>query len=664
MDRPETIAVKYEPMTVDSPSSSSAAVAIDNKPTRPQKLVVLADLNFNPPESDDPDSSIQVPTPPSITMLSNEESNQDGGSLACKEVEPGELEAKKISKVGKCRSRSKIEGSSDCGVDADGDQANQGVSASREEKISNLKMGLIHVARKMPRNAHAHFILGLMFQRLGQSQKAIPEYEKAEEILLGCEPEIARPELLLLVQMHHGQCLLLDGFADSESVKEIEGEELEEILSKLKDSMKLDVRQAVVWNTLGLMLLKAGCLMSAISVLSSLLALVPDNYDCLTNLGVAYLQSGDLELSAKCFQDLVLKDHNHPAALINYAAELLCKHSSTVAGAGANGGPGSFEDQKAHLNVAKECLLAAVRADPKSAHAWVNLASSYYMMGDHRSSSKCLEKAAKLDPNCMATRFAVAVQRIKDAERSQDPSDQLSWAGNEMASVIREGESVPIDPPIAWAGLAMAHKAHHEIAAAFVADRNELTEMEERAMYSLKQAVTEDPEDAVRWHQLGLHCLCSQQYKLSQKYLKAAVSRSRECSYAWSNLGISLHLSDEQSEAEEVYKRALAVSTEDHQAHATFSNLGNLYRQKKQYELSKAMFSKALDLKPGYAPAYNNLGLVFVAERRWEEAKFCFEKALEADSLLDAAQSNLLKATAMSRLCTCFASSTVVRDSS
>lgn len=72
--------------------------------------------------------------------LSNEESNQDGGLLTCKEVEPGELEAKKISKVGKCRSRSKIEGSSDCGVDADGDQASQGVPASREEKISNLKM--------------------------------------------------------------------------------------------------------------------------------------------------------------------------------------------------------------------------------------------------------------------------------------------------------------------------------------------------------------------------------------------------------------------------------------------------------------------------------------------------------------------------------------------
>ncbi|XP_010444205.1 PREDICTED: probable UDP-N-acetylglucosamine--peptide N-acetylglucosaminyltransferase SPINDLY [Camelina sativa] len=656
MDRSETIAVKHEPMTVDSPAS------IERPPlARPPKLVVLADLNFNPPEADDIDSSIQIPTPP-IARLNNEENYQEGSTLTCKEVEPGEVDAKKSSKVGKCRSRSKIEGSSDCGVDADGDQANQGVPASREEKISNLKMGLIHVARKMPKNAHAHFILGLMFQRLGQSQKAIPEYEKAEEILLGCEPEIARPELLLLVQIHHGQCILLDGFGDTDSFKELEGDELEEILSKLKDSIKLDVRQAAVWNTLGLMLLKAGCLMSAISVLSSLLALVPDNYDCLANLGVAYLQSGDMELAAKCFQDLVLKDHNHPAALINYAAELLCKHSSTVAGAGANGGTGASEDQKACMNVAKECLLAALRSDPKSAHTWVNLANSYYMMGDHRSSSKCLEKAAKLDPNCMATRFAVAVQRIKDAERSQDASDQLSWATNEMASVIREGESVPIDPPIAWAGLAMAHKAQHEIAAAFVSDRNDLTEMEERAVYSLKQAITEDPEDAVRWHQLGLHSLCSQQYKVSQKYLKAAAGRSRECSYVWSNLGISLHLSDEHSEAEEVYKRALAVSTED-QAHTIFSNLGNLYRQKKQYEVSKAMFSKALELKPGYAPAYNNLGLVFVAERRWEEAKSCFEKSLEADSLLDAAQSNLLKATTMSRLCTCFSSSTVVRDS-
>lgn len=94
----------------------------------------------------------------------------------------------------------------------------------------------------------------------------------------------------------------------------------------------------------------------------------------------------------------------------------------------------------------------------------------------------------------------------------------------------------------------------------------------------------------------------------------------------------------------------MALATPD-QAHAIFSNLGNLYRQQKQYESAKAMFTKALELQPGYAPAFNNLGLVFVAEGRWGEAQFCFNKALEADPLLDAAKSNNIKALAMARLC-------------
>ena len=42
--------------------------------------------------------------------------------------------------------------------------------------------------------------------------------------------------------------------------------------------------------------------------------------------------SGNMELSEKCFQELILKDQNHPAALINYAAFLLCKYGSTVVG--------------------------------------------------------------------------------------------------------------------------------------------------------------------------------------------------------------------------------------------------------------------------------------------------------------------------------------------
>lgn len=114
-------------------------------------------------------------------------------------------------------------------------------------------------------------------------------------------------------------------------------------------------------------------------------------------------------------------------------------------------------------------------------------------------------------------------------------------------------------------------------------------------------------------------------------------------------LGIALQLSDDLPTAELTYKRALSLAT-NQQAHAILSNLGNLYRRQKRFKDAKAMFSKSLELCPGYAPAYNNLGLVHVAECLWEEAKSCFEKALHSDPLLDSAKSNMTKADAMTRI--------------
>lgn len=61
-------------------------------------------------------------------------------------------------------------------------------------------------------------------------------------------------------------------------------------------------------------------------------------------------------------------------------------------GAGANAGEGASLEQVTTVNVAKECLLAALKIDPKAAHIWANLANAYFVTGDHRSSGKCLEK--------------------------------------------------------------------------------------------------------------------------------------------------------------------------------------------------------------------------------------------------------------------------------
>ncbi|KAG8054290.1 hypothetical protein GUJ93_ZPchr0001g30474 [Zizania palustris] len=518
---------------------------------------MLADLNVDPPESDGED---QTPTPnPDLntaaaaaavpvvaldfsTRSSNEESGLAKGVIATKEPDTVECE--------------------------DADQHCQGPSVPREEKVSNLKAALIHVARKMPKNAHAHFILGLMYQRLGQSQKAIVAYEKSSEILLQDEEEVRRPNLLSSVRIHHAQCILQTSMGDTFD-EELETGELDEILVKMKSSVESDPRQAAVWNILGLVLLRSGQLQSAISVLSSLTAVAPDYLDSLANLGVAYIQSGNLELAAKCFQELILKDQNHPSALLNYAALLLWS--------GGNVSAGSYLHQKEGLAVAKECLLAAVKADPKAASVWVNLANAYYMAGEHKNSKRCLEQAAKHEPSHMPARYAISVHRIRDAVRSQSSDDQLLWAANEMATVLKEGDPSAVDAPIAWAGLAMAHRAQHEIVAAYDTEQTNLSEAEERALYTLKQAIQEDPDDAVQWHQLGLYNICTTQFSRSVNFLKAAVARSPDCSYVWSNLGIALQLLDDSS-SEAVYKRALVLSSSQ-QSYAILSNLGILYRQ-------------------------------------------------------------------------------------
>lgn len=53
------------------------------------------------------------------------------------------------------------------------------------------------------------------------------------------------------------QCILQVNTGDY-SDKELETGELEEILEKLKDSVQSDIKQAAVWNTLGLILLRTG----------------------------------------------------------------------------------------------------------------------------------------------------------------------------------------------------------------------------------------------------------------------------------------------------------------------------------------------------------------------------------------------------------------------
>ncbi|CAM6084781.1 unnamed protein product [Calypogeia fissa] len=621
---------------------------------------MFADLNAEPPPSDGddegliPSDGVQMLAQPESSRTTTEEKRKRKKAIKDSKLvkEGDEVDNKRSLKPSKSRAKPKGELMVDSRLEGDGDNQLNSALATKEEKIKSLKAGLVHVARKLPRNAHAHFSLGLMHQRSGHYSKAAQAFGQAAEILKQLEEETgqSRGQFLATVQVHQAQCLLQESLGGRLGPgKELRSDEVESVVSKLKEATLLDAGQSSVWSTLGLLLLRSGRVQTAIHVLMSLLQVIPGHVDALANLGVAYLHSGELVQATRCFQSVLEKDKTHPGALINYAALLLRQYGSSFSGAGAGAGPGAYGPRVVAARAAQQCLEAALKEDPKAGYIWANLAAAYSTLGNIGRASQCLEQAAKLEPARMSTRYAVAAHRVKDAERSEDANDQLGWAANEMASIIREGDLTSIQPRLAWGGLAMVNRAQHETAAAFEGGGVDLKEVEERALHTLQQAIEEDPEDAVQWHQMGLHTLCTLQFGAAQSYFKTAISRRRTNPSAWSNLGIALQLSEDPSLAEGVYKQALALAPQE-QAHSILSNLGNLYRQQRKFSEAHEVFKKALDLCPDYAPACNNLGLLLVAEGKWDDAIATFDRALHADPYLDAAKSNRMKAVALSQM--------------
>lgn len=618
---------------------------------------VFADLNAAPPVSDGEDAVpsdnlLQHAQPECSRTTPDDKRRRKKQIKDQKSSQDGDDACKKAVKSAKSRSKVKGETTLESGVDGEMDSQLAGIPATREENVKSLKAGLIHVARKMPKNAHAHFALGLMHQRLGQPTKAALAFQKSGEILKQAEEESGqnRAQFMAVVQSHYAQSLLESSIVGQVGFgKELQPGEIVSLVKSLKEALQTDSGHVLIWNALGLVLLQSGRIQSAISVFSSLLSVAPDCLDALANLGVAYFHSGHLAHAARCFQLLLEKDSSHPGALVNYGALLLRQYGSTSAGPGAGAREGAYASQHDAAIAAQQCFVAALKADPKAGHIWVNLAAAYAVSGDFNSASKCLEQASKLEPNRMSTRYAVAMHRVHESQHSHDASEQLSLAANEMASILREGDSTTIQPHMAWAGLAMVNRAQHETAAAFEADEVDLKEVKERAIHTLKQAIEENPNDAVQWHQLGLHTLCTLQFQSAQNYLKTAIAHRDTCATAWSNLGIALQLSEDPVLAEGVYQKALSLVARE-QAHGVLSNLGNLYRQQRRFTDAHEAFKKALDLCPEYAPACNNLGLLLIAEGKLDEAITVFNRALLSDPFLDAAKSNKMKAEALAQI--------------
>jgi len=93
--------------------------------------------------------------------------------------------------------------------------------------------------------------------------------------------------------------------------------------------------------------------------------------------------------------------------------------------------------------------------------------------------------------------------------------------------------------------------------------------------------------------------------------------------------GIFLARQGEMEESRKIFDEALALLPKEA---ITYINLGNLFRQQRNYSDAEKMYRKAIELEPTSAFAHYDLGALLDAIGKSAEAKLEIDKAVDIDS--------------------------------
>ena len=204
----------------------------------------------------------------------------------------------------------------------------------------------------------------------------------------------------------------------------------------------------------------------------------------------------------------------------------------------------------------------------------------------------------------------------------------------------------------------------------------------EQAEASFQRALQDDPSSAEALYGLGSVYLQQQKRMLAsetfERVTKLPASYPDTLPNAWNNLGLLAAQENRTAEAIPLFQEALRISP-DHRI--ALVNLGNAYRQLKQWDDAKKTLQRAVEvgpedaeanyslgmvfaqldetdsaynylqhalrLRPGYPEALNNLGILYLRTGKRDEAVRSFEECIRGTPGFDQAYLNLARVYAL-----------------
>jgi tetratricopeptide (TPR) repeat protein len=146
------------------------------------------------------------------------------------------------------------------------------------------------------------------------------------------------------------------------------------------------------------------------------------------------------------------------------------------------------------------------------------------------------------------------------------------------------------------------------------------------------------------WNNLGLLATREGRTAEAVPYFQEALRLSPDHLIALENLGNAYRQQKQWQEAREVLERAVEVSPQDPEANYS---LGMVFAQIDDSERAYEFLQKALKFRPAYPEALNNLGVLYLRTRRRDEAVASFEECIRVAPGFDQSYLNLARVYAI-----------------
>ncbi len=164
----------------------------------------------------------------------------------------------------------------------------------------------------------------------------------------------------------------------------------------------------------------------------------------------------------------------------------------------------------------------------------------------------------------------------------------------------------------------------------WIGSKNDDSENYENAIINYSKSLELNPDDIDTLNAIGVTHHKTKKYDKSIEYYNKIINNNHDApAYVYSNLGNSYYLKKEYENAINSYQIAM---DKDPAFPNSYNGLGNVYYSQKKFDKAIEAYLKAIDIDNKFSWAYNGLGAAYKNKKNFEKAIDYYLRAITLDS--------------------------------